>query len=187
MSSKKFFTVPNMLSIFRMIIIPIFIYMYIIGEKQIAFILFIISGITDMMDGFIARKFNQMSDIGKVLDPLADKVTLVSVLACLYANGLIHGILFFFILAKEIFQIIGGIFLWNKKIVVQSNIWGKLTTIMFYMGISVIFIWPDVIVGNILLGVALILAVIAVINYTIKNRKIYNQKKAENYNEKENN
>jgi cardiolipin synthase len=186
MSSKKFFTIPNFLSIFRIILIPIFIYMYIIGNIKNAFILFIISGITDMLDGFIARKFNQMSDIGKVLDPLADKITLISVLSCLYFNNLIHFLLFLIMLSKEIFQIIGGIFLWKKKIVVQSNIWGKLTTIMFYISISFILIWPEAIWGNYLLGMSLMLAIIAVINYTINNKKIYNKQKLENKYEKEN-
>jgi cardiolipin synthase len=186
MNSKKIFTIPNILSIFRIILIPVFIYLYITGDIKNAFILFIISGITDMLDGFIARKFNQISDIGKVLDPLADKITLISVLSCLYFNNLIHLLLFLIMLSKEIFQIIGGIFLWKKKIVVQSNIWGKLTTIMFYISISFILIWPDKIIGSYLLIICLILAIIAVVNYTIKNKKIYNKQKLENKYEKEN-
>lgn len=180
MENKRFLTVPNILSVARIIMVPFFIMFYILGYTKISFILFVISGITDVLDGFIARKFNQISDIGKVLDPLADKVTILSVLACLYSNGFINIFIFIFIAAKEIFQIIGGTFLWKKKIVVSSNFWGKMTTVLLYAGIISIFIWPKQIIGNILLFIAILFAGIAVVQYTIKNKKIYNEKKKEN-------
>ena len=179
MNSKKIITIPNTLSVLRLILIPIFITSYIKGDYFLAFLVFIISGITDCLDGFIARTFNQISDIGKVLDPLADKLTLISVLACLSFSNVIPIFIFLLILTKELFQIAGGIFLWKKKIVVYANIWGKITTFLFYVGISCTFIWPDKIYGSIVLGLAIVFAFIALINYITKNRKIYNTKKKE--------
>lgn len=181
--NKKFFTIPNILSVARIIMVPFFVVLYMLEYYKISLVLFVLSGVTDVLDGWIARRFNQVSDIGKVLDLLADKLTMVSVLACLYFNHYINIIIFLVIVGKELFQVAGGIFLWKKKIVVSSNIWGKLTTVLLYAGIFAIFVFPDHTIGNIMLFVAIIIALIAMIQYIIKNRRVYSSLKEENKNE----
>lgn len=86
---KKIFTIPNILSLFRICLVPLIIYTYLFTELNIlAGCLIILSGITDIVDGYIARHFNQISDLGKVLDPFADKLTLISILFCVtYKNN----------------------------------------------------------------------------------------------------
>lgn len=76
--------VPNILTILRFLFIPVILYYIFIGDYLSAFIFFTISGITDILDGFIARKFNLISNFGKLMDPLADKLTQISVLASLW-------------------------------------------------------------------------------------------------------
>ena len=77
-------TIPNMLSFFRFLLIPIIVWLYAFASmREWATLVILISGFTDILDGFIARKFNMMSDLGKALDPLADKLTQLAVLSCL--------------------------------------------------------------------------------------------------------
>ena len=77
-------TIPNILSFFRFFLIPIIVWLYAFkGMREWATLVILVSGFTDILDGFIARKFNMMSDLGKALDPLADKLTQLAVLSCL--------------------------------------------------------------------------------------------------------
>lgn len=86
---KKIFTIPNILSLFRICLVPLIIYIYLFTELNIlAGCLIILSGLTDIIDGYIARHFNQISDLGKILDPFADKLTIISILFCVaYKNN----------------------------------------------------------------------------------------------------
>ena len=84
MRNKNIFTIPNILSMFRLLLLPVIVYMY-MNQKDYVLtgILLLISGLTDLLDGYIARTFNMMSDLGKILDPVADKATQAVVLLCL--------------------------------------------------------------------------------------------------------
>lgn len=76
-------TIPNLLSLFRIVLIIPFIIFFLQGNYIAAVIMIILSGISDALDGFIARRFNQITDIGKLLDPLADKLTLIAIMICI--------------------------------------------------------------------------------------------------------
>jgi len=133
---SKNFNVPNLLSVFRIFMIIPFVISFLKDNYVLSIIILLISGITDMLDGFIARKTNQVTKLGSVLDPLADKLTLISVIICLsfkfsYLIPFI-GILLF----KDLSMIIvGGVFLLNKINPPPAKWYGKFSTAMFYFSV----------------------------------------------------
>lgn len=127
--------IPNTLTIIRFIIIP-FIIVNIVQDKYIpAFVFLTISGITDVLDGFIARKFNFITNVGKVLDPLADKTTQISILASLALKELIPMWILIVVAIKEFAMIAVASFLYGQDFVVSSKWYGKAATVLFYLAI----------------------------------------------------
>ena len=127
--------VPNILTIIRFLLIPFIIYFLAINQYIVGVILFIISGITDVVDGAIARKFNFITDFGKLMDPLADKLTQISVLATLMIEELIPVWILAIVIAKEAVMIAGASFLYGRDVVVSSKWFGKLATVLFFIAI----------------------------------------------------
>lgn len=136
--------IPNALSVLRILLIIPFMALYLAGHEYWAFGVLLLSGATDMLDGFIARRYNQITDCGKLLDPLSDKLTQVSVvvaLACRYKELMPLALL---CLVKEVCQAIGSIILLRRKSKVRGSRWfGKLSTIMFYACMLVMVLWTD--------------------------------------------
>ena len=127
--------VPNMLTILRFILIP-FIIVFLFQDKYIeAFIFLTASGITDVLDGFIARKFNFITNFGKLIDPLADKTTQIAILVTLALKGIIPCWFLVIVFIKEFLMIAGASFLYGKELVVSSRWYGKLSTVLFYLAI----------------------------------------------------
>lgn len=127
--------VPNILTMCRFALIP-FIYGTIINKNYIAaFIFLTISGITDILDGVIARKFNFITNFGKLMDPLADKATQISTLIALTFAEIIPFWILVIVFIKEAIMIAGASFLYGKKLVVSSRWYGKLATVLFYVAI----------------------------------------------------
>lgn len=129
--------VPNILTILRFLFIPVILYYIFMGDYLSAFIFFTISGITDILDGFIARKFNLISNFGKLMDPLADKLTQISVLASLVIVKIIPIWILVIVILKEFIMVIGASFLYGKDVVVYSKWYGKLATVLFYLAIVI--------------------------------------------------
>lgn len=127
--------IPNILTIIRFILIPVILYFIITGNYLLGFIFFTISGITDILDGTIARKYNLISTFGKLMDPLADKLTQISVLATLTFKDIIPIWILVIVIFKELIMIIGASFLYGKDVVVYSKWFGKLATVLFYLAI----------------------------------------------------
>ena len=127
--------VPNILTIIRFLLIPFIIYFLSINQYIVGVILFIISGITDVVDGAIARKFNFITDFGKLMDPLADKLTQISVLATLMIKELIPVWILAIVIAKEAVMIADASFLYGRDVVVSSKWFGKLATVLFFIAI----------------------------------------------------
>ena len=128
--------IPNILTIARFIlIIPIVIT---ISNEYFLFslIFLILSGITDILDGAIARKFNLVTDFGKLFDPLADKITQTAILITLALKNIIPFWILVIVLIKEFAMIAGASFLYGKELVVSSKWYGKLATVLFYIAIS---------------------------------------------------
>ena len=126
---------PNALTIIRFLLIPLIVYFIFTNNFIFAFIFFTISGITDIADGFIARKFNLISNFGKLMDPLADKLTQISTLTSLVIIKIIPIWILLIVLVKEFIMIVGASFLYGKDVVVYSRWYGKLATVLFYVAI----------------------------------------------------
>ena len=127
--------VPNTLTVLRFILIPLILYYIFTGNYLLGFIFFTLSGITDILDGTIARKFNLISNFGKLMDPLADKLTQISVLASLVIKDIIPIWILIIVVLKEFVMIMGASFLYGKDVVVYSKWYGKLATVLFYIAI----------------------------------------------------
>lgn len=127
--------VPNILTIIRFLLVPFILYLIITEKYVAAFVMLTVSGLTDVLDGIIARKFNCITNFGKLIDPLADKTTQISILAALTFKGIIPLWMLLVVFAKEFVMIAGASFLYGKELVVSSRWYGKLATVLFYLAI----------------------------------------------------
>lgn len=128
--------VPNILTIVRFILIPLIFYFALQDNYLVAVILLMISGCTDVLDGYIARRFNFITDFGTLFDPLADKLTQISTLVVLVIQNIIPIWILIIVLVKEFLMIVGASFLYGKETVVVPSKWfGKAATVIFYIAI----------------------------------------------------
>ena len=127
--------VPNILTIIRFFLIPFIIYFIFTEQYIMAFVMLTLSGLTDVLDGIIARKFDCITNFGKLIDPLADKATQISILASLTFKGIIPLWMLLVVFLKEFAMIAGASFLYGKELVVSSRWYGKLATVIFYFAI----------------------------------------------------
>ncbi|NMB26446.1 MAG: CDP-diacylglycerol--glycerol-3-phosphate 3-phosphatidyltransferase [Tissierellia bacterium] len=164
--------IPNILTVLRIILVPVYLYLfYTTGEKHLFYAgaVFIIAGITDILDGYIARKYDQSTEIGAALDPLADKLMTFAVLVSFTSAKLIPSWILKILGLKEIVMITGGfiLYLFKDNQVLPSNKFGKIATVSFYMAIlSVVFKAPYIFI-KILFVITVTLNLIAFINYLI--------------------
>ncbi|MDO5015342.1 MAG: CDP-alcohol phosphatidyltransferase family protein [Clostridia bacterium] len=188
-------TIPNLLSVVRILLIPVFIYLFYKGDILGAFIVILVSGFTDALDGLIARHFNQISNLGKLLDPLADKLNQVSIVIMLFIkfnssnDKLIHSFSYVFIIffVKEIIMVIGAVTLMMLGATPKSaEFYGKTATAVFYTVMILILAFgknfgafaayyemsDNLVIGFVILSAVLtIIALIAYIPDAIKQTK----------------
>lgn len=134
-------TIPNWLSFIRIAAIPVFIALFLNGYVLTAVIIMALAALTDLFDGKIARKYNMVSNLGKILDPIADKLSQMSIVIVLIVTYWDNAIryLFMFFIAKEVLMIIGGAVLLSKGMrPMAAEMWGKVATNVFYF--AMIFI-----------------------------------------------
>lgn len=127
--------IPNVLTIIRFVFIPLIVTNIAMNNFILALIFFSISSFTDVLDGIIARKFNAISDLGKLLDPLADKLTQLSILLTLTLKSIIPFWIVIVLIIKELILIIGASFLYGRQFVVSSKWYGKFTTVILYISV----------------------------------------------------
>ncbi len=132
--------VPNILTIIRFILIPFVVISLALDNYISALIFFTLSSLSDVLDGYIARKFNAITDFGKLMDPLADKLTQVSTLTTLYVKRIVPFWIVLVVIVKEIVLISGASFLYGKKLVVSSKWYGKLSTVILYLAVVSSFV-----------------------------------------------
>ncbi len=142
-------TIPNLLSVIRFLMIPLIVWLYIGVERYwMAAAVIIISGLTDVADGIIARKFNMVSDLGKILDPIADKLTQGTIIICLasrYRWMIVLAVLF---VAKELCMALLGFITLKRKDSVNGAKWhGKVTTVFLYIVMFVLILFPNIPLG----------------------------------------
>ena len=151
--------VPNILTCLRIALAPCFVALYLLRQPVAAVTLFIVSAVTDVLDGFIARRFNCVSTVGKALDPLADKITLIAVLMCLFASRRIPLWLLLILVTRELLMILGGVILWQNRLTFSADRFGKITTVLFTAASLLLFPWHHVrslmVTGNVLMLLSL--------------------------------
>ena len=181
---KEILTIPNLLSIFRIALIPLYLHIYMNAESTddytAAAILLAVSCFTDMIDGKIARKFNMITNLGKLLDPVADKLTQLSLMICLSIQHKALRFLLMVFLIKEFFQFCAMIAsLRHGKALDGALMSGKISTTVLFGSLTIMVFCPNLEerTVNLLAGVSLVFLMLAFVDYVRayfgKNKKIY--------------
>ena len=168
---------PNKLTCLRMILVPVFVicmYLQFSWYNILALVVFIVASLTDTADGYIARKYHMITDFGKFMDPLADKLLVCSAIICLIDKGLIPAWVVIIIVAREFaisgFRLIAA----DNGLVIAASYWGKAKTVSQDIMIVVLLLnipgWE--IFDNIMIAIATILTVVSLIDYFVKNRQV---------------
>lgn len=177
---------PNKLTLFRVVLIPFFVFFLLAPYFEdygnyIAVAIFIVASLTDMLDGKIARKYNLVTNFGKFMDPLADKLLVCSAMICLISTGQLPAWIVIIIISREFiisgFRLIAS----DNGVVIAASYWGKFkTTFQMLMVIVLIIDIPNPVfdvIGTVLIYVALALTIISLIDYIIKNKDVLKDQK----------
>ena len=182
-------TVPNLLTYLRFVLVVPFVILFLSEKYLLSAICIGLSGISDCLDGFFARKLNQVTQLGKLLDPIADKVTLISVMLCMafYAPNVIP--ILVVLIAKDVVMLIGGVSLLKRKITPPAAVWfGKLATIVFYFAVCIIVFmkavinYENLLLDDILLSVTAVVMLYALYRYAKIYRELIKEDKAKKQN-----
>ena len=171
---------PNKLTVLRVVMVPFFVFFMLTdaggaANKWIALAIFIVASLTDMLDGKIARKYNLITNFGKFMDPLADKLLVCSAMICLIPSGKLNTAIVIVIIAREFiisgFRLVAS----DSGIVIAASYWGKFKTV--FQMVMIIVLIADLggvfdLIGQILVWIALALTVISLIDYVVKNRQV---------------
>jgi cardiolipin synthase len=164
--------IPNALTVFRIALIPLYLYVFFSPfpyHVEIAFCVLVLAGLTDIVDGYIARKYKQVTSFGIMMDPLADKLMMMAVIASLFLTERISvwAALFFF--ARDLAMIVfAAVFHFRGKKTVPANAFGKLTTVLFYIAFPlVMFRYPY---GEIILWSVIAFSFVTSAIYLVKFR-----------------
>ena len=175
---------PNKLTMLRVILIPFFV-VFMLGsllgdaDKWIALGIFIAASLTDLLDGKIARKYNLVTDFGKLMDPLADKLLVSAALICLCEMGRLAAWIVIIIISREF--IISGLrqIAADNGIVIAASYWGKYKTTFQMIMICLLIVNIDVLslISAIVTWIAVILTIVSLIDYMVKNRQVFMEDK----------
>lgn len=177
---NKILTIPNVLSFFRLCLIPIIVWLYIRKEDYFwTLMVLLLSGLTDVVDGIIARKCNMISDFGKAFDPIADKLTQAAMLCCLVVRFNYMLIPLGMLVIKEVVTGITALISIKKTEQVEGAVWhGKLTTVVLYLMMAVHLVWFNIptTVSLIMVGVCIGIMIMSFIMYSVRNIKAIKNK-----------
>ena len=173
--------VPNTLTIIRMILIIPFVILLLNGADIPAVIIFIVASLTDMLDGQIARKYNLVTNFGKFMDPLADKLLVCSALICLVEMERLSAWIVIIIIAREFiisgFRLVAS----DNGIVIAASYWGKFKTVfqMVMVVVLMLNIQNNIfqMIGTVLVWISLILTIVSLADYVIKNIDVLKEQK----------
>lgn len=180
---KEIWTIPNLLSIFRLVLIPVYIYIYLNATEPDHYIIaagiLAASCLTDLIDGKIARKYNMITNLGKVLDPIADKFTQLALILCLSVHRKPLRVLLVLFLFKEFFQLFAMIGNLRKgKMLDGALMSGKVSTTVLFISLIIMVLLPNLSdkTTTIITGICLVVLIIAFIDYFRayfgKNKKV---------------
>ena len=172
-SPNRVFTIPNILTILRICMIPLIMWLYLAQKDYTsAAVWVLISGATDVVDGLIARHFHMVSNVGKILDPAADKLTQLAVMSCLVARFPAIALPLVVLVLKELTNGIIGLVMMKKSHRPLDSKWhGKAATVCIYLTMVLHLLWVDIPtpVSGITILVCLVLMILSFILYTIRN------------------
>lgn len=132
---------PNCLTVFRLILVGVFFYLFqFANQYAAAFAVYVLAALTDWVDGYLARKLNQITTFGKLMDPVADKLLLIAALVCFSMQGFLPWWILIFVLVKESVMLIAGAILYKQHIVVYAKVFGKAATLCFNIAVGLSFI-----------------------------------------------
>lgn len=180
---KEIMTIPNMLSLFRLVLIPVYIYIYLNATETRHYVLaaaiLAISCLTDMVDGKIARRFNMISNLGKLLDPIADKMTQLALIICLSIHRAALRVLLVLFLIKEFFQFFALVINLRKGQALDGAlISGKICTTVLFVSLTVMVMLPGLSEGatTAITGICIVFLSWAFVDYIRaffgKNKKV---------------
>lgn len=142
---QEVFSIPNLLTYFRFVLIPVFVWLYLRGEYTVAGAALVLSALTDLFDGKIARHFNQITELGILLDPIADKLTEGAVLLCLVMRYRLMAVLIGIYVLKEGFMAVAGAVMLRRRKKLGGAMWfGKVCTAVFYIITLILTFYPSV-------------------------------------------
>ena len=173
---KEIMTIPNLLSLFRLILIPVYVVIYLSATEPVHYYIaggiLAVSCLTDLVDGQIARRFNMISTVGKVLDPFADKLTQFTLAVCLAVQFPVVWVMVCLIFVKEIFQLIAGIIAFRKgKMLKGALLAGKVCTAILFLSLIIMVLTPPYLLTNtivtIVTAIDVIFLLISFISYAM--------------------
>lgn len=183
---NQFWSIPNILSLFRIALIPFIVWAYCIGRLYFMAVLIGVSALSDVLDGIIARKFNMVTSIGKALDPIADKLTLFTLLVimCFYLHSAAIILLCVLFTVKEVVMGIEGLLVIKKTgSTYSANVIGKATTVLLYANILLHILFQEIPVwlSRVVIGASILLVCVSLGVYTYQNlRRIKSGENVEN-------
>ena len=182
-NKKVLFNIPNCLCFFRILLIPLFLYVYFVADFKnryiVAAFVLVISGISDFLDGFIARKFNMVTDFGKFIDPVADKLTQFVLAITLLFSYPLAWILLIIIILKDLMLAIVGIYLYDYGLkITGASWWGKIATAYFYIIVIVLIGLhiPNTVISFVLIITGSVLMLLSFILYAKELRYMVKEK-----------
>lgn len=183
---KQLFTIPNLLSLLRLCMIPLIIWLY-CTQKNYALtgVVLVLSGLTDMVDGYIARRFNMVTDLGKALDPVADKLTQASVMFCLLSRFRMMLVPLLLLIFKEVCNGVMSLVVIKKTGKVCGADWhGKVCTWLLYAMMFVHIVWFDISREwtTALIGICVIMMTVSFALYMVRNYKMLTKEVTNNDN-----
>lgn len=179
----KIITIPNLLSMLRLLLIPLIVWLYVVKKEPLwttAVLAF--SGITDIADGIIARKFHMISDFGKALDPVADKLTQIAVLFCLVTRFPWMLLMLVLLVIKEVLAGILSLTVIQKTGQVYGALWhGKVTTALLYGTMLLHLLWFHIpqIASFIMIGACTGMILLSAVLYSVRNIRILRNRKTD--------
>ena len=182
-TQSKILTIPNILSFFRLCLIPVIMWLYCVKENYLwAGITLILSGITDTVDGFVARHFHMTSDLGKMLDPVADKLTQAAMLFCLLTRFPLMIVPLGLMVLKESFMGVTGLLVIHKTGKVFGADWhGKVTTWLLYAMMILHVFWYNIPAGvsRVMIMACVVMMTVSLVLYGRSNLKALKEEKPE--------
>lgn len=181
---KEYFSIPNILSYFRLVLIPVYLYVYFHAHDAAGYfkaaVVIAISGLTDMLDGFIARHFNQITEWGKLIDPVADKLTLASIALSLAFRFPLMCVVFAMYVVKEGYMFIMGAVMLKRGYRMDGAQWyGKVCTAVTYGVVCALLVIPNMPrrVSNGLICLCMAVTLMAFIGYVSFYKRVRRSKR----------